>query len=412
MINNWRDPSGMAERRISGWFVLSAVFIVAVFGLFFTFTERKTWPEQRTELSAADMRLVPPSSTLWCEAVALTSDHPFVAYQVSLPPLIEPKHLNKQRVNLNLKLNGGQSGNVMKLRYYLLPASIVEISACATHPGGRLLVFKGDKEVTSCLKQQCGEDSDESDSDEDSSADSSKCSWSSKTSRCSSLVSNSVISSSDVREESSYMCDDVHDVRPVHVNITSADFYVIVILNTNRHRSNAIGLRIVLDRSRYTIHKSGHTFDMCSLSTACTIGLSFASSDRALVWIPDEPNAGRSTFTIRSQCKPRLAVFAILSVFFPLIVFLGVAFVVRADRDRIMRIYSCRGRLERERQERSDSRFVAPLLDDAVAGSGDFTHFHTREAPQTPTDEQPPPYHTLYDPPPPYACVKEDENNK
>ncbi|GBM84649.1 hypothetical protein AVEN_6828-1, partial [Araneus ventricosus] len=84
-------------------------------------------------------------------------------------------------------------------------------------------------------------------------------------------------------------------------------------------------------------------------------GLSFASSDRALVWIPDEPNAGKSTFTVRSQCKPRLAVFAILSVFFPLIVFLGVAFVVRADRDRIMRIYSCRGRLERERQERSDS---------------------------------------------------------
>ncbi|GBN60534.1 hypothetical protein AVEN_269241-1 [Araneus ventricosus] len=75
-----------------------------------------------------------------------------------------------------------------------------------------------------------------------------------------------------MREESSYMCDDVREVRPVHVNITMADFYVIVILNTNRHRSNAIGLRIVLDRSRYTIHKSGNTFDMCSLSTSCTIG--------------------------------------------------------------------------------------------------------------------------------------------
>ncbi|GFY71312.1 DUF4793 domain-containing protein [Trichonephila inaurata madagascariensis] len=75
-----------------------------------------------------------------------------------------------------------------------------------------------------------------------------------------------------------------------------------------------------------------------------------------------------------------------------------------------MRIYSCRGGLERE-QERSDSRFVAPLLDDLVSGSGDFTHFPVPETQHAQSEELPPPYHTLYDPPPPYACVKE-ENNK
>lgn len=74
--------SAMGERRVSGWFVLSAVFLVLVFGLFFTFTERKTWPEHRVELGPMDMRLVPPVSTVWCEAVALYSDHSFVAYQV------------------------------------------------------------------------------------------------------------------------------------------------------------------------------------------------------------------------------------------------------------------------------------------------------------------------------------------
>ncbi|GFU25827.1 DUF4793 domain-containing protein [Nephila pilipes] len=406
----------MAERRISGWFVLSAVFIVAVFGLFFTFTERKTWPEQRTELSAADMRLVPPSSTLWCEAIALTSDHPFVAYQVSVPPLIEPKYLNKQRVNLNLKLNGGRSGNFMKLRYYLLPSSVVEISTCATQAGAHLLVFKGEEDVSECLQHLCKDDSDESDSSEDSLEDDSEdsfCSGDSRkwnTKQCSSLISSHMIPSNEEAEETTFTCDNFLSARPVKLNISSTDFYEIVVINTNRHKSNAIGLRISLDRSRYTVQKSGQTFDMCSLSTTCTIGLAFASSDRALVWIPDEPNAGRSTFVIRSQCKPRLAVFAILSVFFPLIVFLGVAFVVRADRERIMRIYSCRGGMERE-QERSDSRFVAPLLDDLVTGSGDFTHFPVPETEQTQTEELPPPYHTLYDPPPPYACVK-DENSK
>lgn len=84
----------MGERRVSGWFILSAVFIVLVFGLFFTFTERKTWPEHKVELGPMDMRLVPPVSTLWCEAVALQSDHTFVAYHVSLIFLIKSNLVN------------------------------------------------------------------------------------------------------------------------------------------------------------------------------------------------------------------------------------------------------------------------------------------------------------------------------
>ncbi|GIZ02502.1 DUF4793 domain-containing protein [Caerostris extrusa] len=296
-----------------------------------------------------------------------------------------------------------QKGQLREAQVLPLPGSVVEIFACATQFGARVLVFK----------QEC--ECDESDSEEESLEDESEESdctgdkiWSSNL--CSSVISNQEIPSTGAGDDSSD-CNEALGVKPIHVNITTSDFYVIAILNTNRHKSNEIGLHIALDRSRYTIQKSGHSFDMCSLSTSCTIGLSFASSDRALIWIPDEPNAGRSTFVVRSQCKPRLAVFAILSVFFPLMVFLGVAFVVRADRERIMRIYNCRSRLECE-QECSDTRFVIPLLDNGVAICSDFTLYPPEETPDTPTEEQPPAYNTLFDPPPPYACVKEETTNK
>ncbi|KFM81730.1 hypothetical protein X975_11673, partial [Stegodyphus mimosarum] len=414
----------MTEKRISGWFVLSAIFIIAVFGLFFTFTERKTWPEQKTELSATDMKLIPPSSTLWCEAIALYSDHPFVAYQVSRAPRINPKHLSRQKVGLQLKLGTSRSSNSVKLRYFLLPSSVMEIVACSSHPGAHLLVFKGEKDIDSCLESLMNKESDSSsanDSDESSEENDSfdyqdlysllskplesVRHW--KSNRCSSLLIYHVVETSFLGELS-LGCSASVALHPMKVNITSSDYYVIAVLNTNGKTTNNVGLQILLDRSRYVVHRSGQAFDMCSLSTACTIGLGFGSSDRALVWIPDEHNAGRSTFTIRSRCKPRLAVFAILSVFLPLMMFLLVAFVVRADREGIRRIYN-RGSPSRNQRRRSEQRrFENPLLDDSVGSSCEALPSTSGGSHQIASgaDELPPPYHTLYDPPPPYACLK------
>lgn len=127
--------------------------------------------------------------------------------------------------------------------------------------------------------------------------------------------------------------------------------------------------------------------------------------------IPEEANAGRSTVVIRSRCKPRLAIFAVLSVFLPLLLFLAVAFVVRADRDIF-------GKFLRKRREPNNrltirQRVVAPLLDDRTTSS--FESLPSHEAPSgvasVQIDDMPPPYHTLYDPPPPYACVKNKQHN-
>ncbi|KAG8186320.1 hypothetical protein JTE90_005853 [Oedothorax gibbosus] len=408
-----------SERRVSGWFVLSAVFLVAVFGLFFTFTERKSWPEQRTELAAADMKLAPAASTLWCEAVALKSDHPFVAYQVSEAPSINPKHLNRQVINLkNLKLQGGGLRNSFKLKYYLLKSSVIEIYACATVPGARLLVFQGEKDLPSYLDYLLhsikDSDSSESGSLNDSSEEepsyancnhskaiNSYTDWS--TTKCQSLVSNTEIPV-DEGENVASSCEGFLDLRRVRVNITSTDFYVISVVGTDHHRAtNSIGMRIIIDRSNYSFHKSGLTFDMCSLSTDCTIGLPFGSSDRALILIPDETDAGRKTYVVRSQCKPRLAVFAILSVFFPLVIFIAVAFVVRADRERIMQRMH-RGTRTTRTPEEGCRTVAAPLLD--TAASGACTVARCEDA----VDELPPPYHSLYEAPPPYACVKQEGN--
>lgn len=141
-------------------------------------------------------------------------------------------------------------------------------------------------------------------------------------------------------------------------------------------------------------------------------GLSFASGDRVLVTVPEEANAGRSSIVIRSRCKPRLAIFAVLSVLLPLLLFLAVAFVVRADRDIF-------GKLFRKRRDENTrlairQRVVAPLLDDRTASS--FESLSSHEAPSggvtsVQIDDLPPPYHTLYDPPPPYACVKNKQSN-
>lgn len=141
------------------------------------------------------------------------------------------------------------------------------------------------------------------------------------------------------------------------------------------------------------------------------VGLSFASGDRVLVAIPEEANAGRSAVVIRSRCKPRLAIFAVLSVFLPLLLFLAVAFVVRADRDIFGKFFHKRRDANNRLQIRQ--RVVAPLLDDRTASS--FESLPSQEVPRgvasVQIDDMPPPYHTLYDPPPPYACVKDKQRN-
>jgi len=405
--------------RISGWFVLSAVFIVAVFGLFFTFTERKTWPEHRIELSANDQRLIPPASTVWCEAVALYSDHPFVAYQVSQSPLVNPNHLKKQTVSVNLKLGRTRSRNSFKLKYFLLTSSILEVFACASEPGARLLVFKGEEGVHPYLEELTKMENSDSDESDDSSEEMkvSKIDCSNAKNEIFTLCRNikkrpSLVSDTVVGVGDEVACD-ASEQRPVIVNITHDGFYVIAALNTNTRNVNHMRLQLVIDRSRYTVIKSGQSSDICSLSTTCTIGLSFASDDSALVWIPDEPNAGRISFTIRSRCKPRLAVFAILSVFLPLVFFVLVAFFVRADRDRIRRIYTRQIRSQMSEEVRINRRIAAPLLRDDIPVSEQPHHCPSvGEEPETDSafaqEELPPAYHTLYDLPPPYTCVKLD----
>ncbi|XP_054724846.1 uncharacterized protein LOC129235178 [Uloborus diversus] len=411
----------MSERRVSGWFVMSAVFLVAVFGLFFTFTERKTWPEQRVELTATDMRLAPPASTLWCEAVTLHSDHPFVAYQLSQGARINSKHLSHQRVNLQLKLGSTQRSNSLKLKYFLLSSSVIEIVPCSSVSGALLMIFQGEQGVPECLQSFSNQliSSNESvDSDEISSEEDDfefvplmQISERLKNKYCSSLLKHFPIRTSYM-DGSHLSCSSSIEVSPVKINVSTSDSYVIAVLNTNRQVHNEINLQIFLERSKYTVQKTGQTFDMCSLSTTCTIGLGFGTSDRVLLWIPDEANAGRTSFTIRSRCKPRLAVFAILSVFLPLIVFLVVAFVVRADTDRIKNLYNCRSRNRNNNQQR---RVGVPLLREAPA-----TPISGFDAPTNQRaddrglqsaigdDELPPPYHTLYEPPPPYSGLKRE----
>ena len=138
-----------------------------------------------------------------------------------------------------------------------------------------------------------------------------------------------------------------------------------------------------------------------------------------LVTVPEDPDAGRrtavirsrSTAVIRSRCKPRLAVFAVLSVFLPLLLFLTVAFVIRADRQIFSKFF--RKRRDANPRLPSSRRVVAPLLDDRTASS--FESIPSREVQigvaSVQIDDMPPPYHTLYEPPPPYACVKNKQRS-
>lgn len=140
-------------------------------------------------------------------------------------------------------------------------------------------------------------------------------------------------------------------------------------------------------------------------------GLSFASGDRVLVAIPEEANAGLSSVVIRSRCKPRLAIFAVLSVFLPLLLFLAVAFVIRADRDIFGKLF--RKRRDANNRTTVSQRVAAPLLDDRTTSS--FESLPSQLVPSgvaaVQIDDLPPPYHTLYDPPPPYACLKNKQRN-
>lgn len=420
----------MGERRVSGWFILSAVFLVLVFGLFFTFTERKTWPEHRVELGPMDMRLVPPVSTLWCQAVALHSDHPFVAYRVNHSGQINPLRLTSQIVKLGRKkLGRSWSTNHEIYKYFLLPSSVIEIVACSSYPGMKLLVFKGDSDVLECLQAlyvslgyqladekfskiidfhyEDSSEEDYSDYDSDEIGSSSEIITYKKI--CSSLLQSKSI---DLNyDDGSLDCSPFTKLHPLKVNISSADHYVIVVWNANPNVTNYVNLRVMLDRTRYVVQSSGQPLDICSQSHSCTIGLSFVSGDRVLVTVPEEPNPGRSAVVIRSRCKPRLAVFAVLSVFLPLVLFLCVAFVIRADREALNRIF-CNKRDTSTRLP-SRSRIVAPLLDDRTASSFESlpAHENRNEVATVQIDDMPPPYHSLYDPPPPYTCVRDKQKN-
>lgn len=122
--------------------------------------------------------------------------------------------------------------------------------------------------------------------------------------------------------------------------------------------------------------------------------------------MPEEPNAGRRNFVVRTRCKPRLAVFAFLSVILPFLLFLAVSYVVRTDRDSVESFF-CKIRRSSASRHSSRQRIVAPLLDDHSAGSVEsFPRVDRTETAAVQIEDMPPPYHSLYDPPPPYACVK------
>lgn len=67
-------------------------------------------------------------------------------------------------------------------------------------------------------------------------------------------------------------CSPSTELHPIKVNITSADYYAIVVWNANQHVSSHVNLQVILDRTRYPVHTSGQTLDICSLSNSCTIG--------------------------------------------------------------------------------------------------------------------------------------------
>lgn len=73
-------------------------------------------------------------------------------------------------------------------------------------------------------------------------------------------------------DEYSTECSPSIESHPVKINITSADYYVIVVWNTNRQVTNHVNLQVMLDRTRYTVRTSGQTLNICALSNSCTIG--------------------------------------------------------------------------------------------------------------------------------------------
>lgn len=98
-----------------------------------------------------------------------------------------------------------------------------------------------------------------------------------------------------------------------------------------RNALNHVLLHVRLNRSGYELPDN---MILCRSQNSCEIPLNFGSSEKVVVYVSAEPDAGSVSFPIRSKCKPRLFFYLCVFLAFPLTFAVGLTLAIRQARRR------------------------------------------------------------------------------
>lgn len=275
-------------------------------------------PETKLEVSSTDMRLLDSVSGLWCQGQELVSTHKFNVYRFINDH--EQQNHTKTRIeidNVLVKLHIGPRKH-QYLRYFLLSGSSVSVSAVSDRASqlsmanGTVNVVKGKEEMGRCLKElddyvtHNGTSSEEEDDILPISQRRYKyLRWAVRTRFITARQGRSM----------------------TEVNVLEDDHYYILIVNDSSDQDISVTLRVSLTRIRFSVDDNDI---VCNRVKHCLYHIGFGTEGRIVLDIPREPDAGRSTFIVRSVCRPRVFFYALLFILIPIIMLLVTGFIIKA----------------------------------------------------------------------------------
>ncbi|XP_013773285.1 uncharacterized protein LOC106458323 [Limulus polyphemus] len=278
-------------------------------------------PEQRIRMSSTDIQVANDVSTVWCRKQFVVSDHLMDTYRIDKKPEIDQEVYHSHNVNYSIHMTWKKQ---KVLRYYMLSGSKLHIKACSSNPDAYVYVTKGHRNLIRCLRRTTSKFFDNEDDDDSfrDSEDRFKNDFDfseiiekfQKWERIKKVLPVYLRRCQDA--EASRQIPTRCNEKSISVNIEKSDVYYVIVKNFHRKSINQINLSVTLKRTSYKVDQSN---TVCTKSSQCDVTLSFASSNRVMLYAPPEPNAGSVTFNVLLSCKPRLLLYIGTFLLVPLI---------------------------------------------------------------------------------------------
>ncbi|GAB6027626.1 hypothetical protein CHUAL_001867 [Chamberlinius hualienensis] len=260
-------------------------------------------PVSSTETRLLDHKI----STVWCESEKIAINTTFNAYLMSDLPQFE----NSTRTYWTTKHYNLRAEEREYWGFYLPKGSSLSVSLCARYDGGKVVIFKGKRNMKKCARREEDDEPDDehelSDEDddyltdddledteeEDSSVSSSEEEF---TNECHGAMFNQTLIPTT-------HCESITKWQPKNVvsyRVTTSDYYYVLVTSLNSLFQNTIVSNITLTKPIYNLTTP---VTVCQNVTECTLSFSFGSWQKVILEMPEEQDW--QTYVAEVECQPR-----------------------------------------------------------------------------------------------------------